>query len=54
MRLLSSYLFTIDGSMMSWKSSLQHMVALSIIETVYIVTWMQLKKLFGLEDFLKN
>ena len=35
-RSLNSYVFTIGGNVISWKSSLQHIVALSTMEAEYI------------------
>lgn len=46
-RSLSGYIFTLGGCLVSWKASLQHIVALSTTETEYMAITKVVKELFG-------
>lgn len=46
-RSLTGYIFTLYGNVMSWKASLQHVVALSSTEAEYIALTDAVKKLCG-------
>ncbi|KAL0308921.1 UNVERIFIED_CONTAM: Retrovirus-related Pol polyprotein from transposon TNT 1-94 [Sesamum radiatum] len=49
-RSTTSYIFTLCGSCITWKSQLQQIVALSTTEAEYIAATEALKKHFGLKD----
>jgi len=46
-RSLTGYTFTLSGSVISWKATLQSTVALSTTEAEYIAVTEAVKKLFG-------
>lgn len=49
---ISSYVFTLSNSCVSWKSQLQHIVALSTIESEYIATTEAIKEALWLRSLL--
>ncbi|KAL2250110.1 UNVERIFIED_CONTAM: Retrovirus-related Pol polyprotein from transposon TNT 1-94 [Sesamum indicum] len=50
----TSYIFTLCGSCISWKSQLQHIVALSTTEAEYIATTEAFKEAIWLEGLVKE
>lgn len=48
----SSYVFTLSSSCISWKSRLQHIVALSTTESEYIATTKAIKEALWLRGLL--
>ncbi|KAL2252662.1 UNVERIFIED_CONTAM: Retrovirus-related Pol polyprotein from transposon TNT 1-94 [Sesamum indicum] len=50
----SSYIFTLCGSCISWKSQLQHIVALSTTEAEYIATTEAFKEALWLDGLIKG
>ncbi|KAL0296000.1 UNVERIFIED_CONTAM: Secreted RxLR effector protein [Sesamum radiatum] len=50
----TSYVFTLCGTCISWKSQLQHMVALSTTETEYIAMTEAFREALWLEGLLKE
>ena len=53
-RSLSGYVFTVGGNTVSWKSSLQHVVALSTTEAEYIAITDAVKEAMWLGGFLEE
>ena len=51
-RSLSGYIFTVGGNVVSWKSNLQHVVALSTTEAEYIVLTEAVNEALWLKGFL--
>ena len=51
---ISGYVFTLFGTTISWKATLQKVVALSIIEVEYIALTEAMKKALWLEGFAKE
>lgn len=50
-RSLSGYVFTVGGNVVSWKSRLQHVVALSTIEAEYIFLTEAVKEALWIKGF---
>jgi len=53
-RSLSGYVFTVGGNTVSWKASLQHVVALSTTEAEYIALTEAIKEAMWLKGFVKE
>ena len=53
-RLLSIYVFTVGGNIVSWKSSLQHVVALSTTEAEYIANTKAVKEGLWLKGIINE
>ena len=50
----TSYVFTLCGACISWKSQLQHIVALSTTEAEYIATTEAFKEAIWLDGLIKE
>ena len=48
------YIFTLDGTTISWKSKLQERVSLSTTKTEYVVISKAAKEMIWLKNLLKN